>query len=133
MMIQLLKTLGEFRREDGNVTVESALRVPFFVLLLTLMADAALVFYGQARALQIAQDGNRAYSIGQLTSTEATETFIEQELDALSPNAVAQTTTYRGLITTVVTVPTSDLAAVGIFTALASVDMQVVAQMVQEN
>ena len=133
MTNSIIQMINRFRREDGNATVEAALWVPFFVILLTLITDGALIFYGQARAQQVAQDGNRAFSIGDLTSSEATETYIEQRLNDLSPNAVADTVAYRGLITTVVTLPTGDLDAIGFFSALTSVDMRVVSQMVKEN
>jgi len=127
------KTARRCQGEEGNVTIETALWVPLFVVLLSLMTDGALIFYGQARAMQVAQDGNRAYSIGQFDTTDATETYIEQRLASLSPNAEAQTSSYRGLITTVVKVPTGDLDAIGFFSALTSIDMYVAAQMVQEN
>lgn len=121
-----------FRREDGAVTVEAVIWIPFFVFCLTLIADAALIFYGQARALKVAQDANRALSVGTFTTYDATETYIENALVGMSPNATATTGSNDGLITTVITLPASDLAAVGFFTALTSFDMQVVAQMVQE-
>lgn len=121
-----------FRREDGAVTVDAVLWIPFFVICLTMVADAALIFYGQARALQVAQDANRAYSVGTLASSDDTETYIEGTLSRISPNASAQTVSNDGILTTVVSIPASDLAAVGFFTSLTTFEMQVVAQMVQE-
>lgn len=129
---QMIVALRRFRREDGAVTVEAALWVPFFVIILTMLADASTIFYGQARALQVAQDANRAYSIGTLASADDAETFVTDTLATMSPNATVETTSNDGLITTVVSLPASDLAAVGFFTALTSFRMQVVAQMVQE-
>ena len=124
--------LGRFRREDGAVTVEAVLWIPFFVFCLTMVADAALIFYGQARALQVAQDANRAYSVGSLASYDEAKQYIEGTLESMSPNATSQTISNDGIVTTVVSLPASDLAAVGFFTSLTSFDMQVVAQMVQE-
>ena len=124
--------LRRFRREDGAVTVEAVLWVPFFVIVLTMVADAALIFFGQARALQVAQDVNRALSVGTLASTDDAKTYIENTLATMSPNATSQTVTNDGIVTTVVSLPASDLAAVGFFTSLTSFQMQVVAQMVQE-
>lgn len=124
--------LARFRREDGAVTVDAVIWIPFFVICLTLLADAALIFYGQARALQVAQDANRALSVGSLDSYDATETYIENALVGMSPNASATTGANDGVITTVVTLPASDLAAIGFFTSMTTFDMQVVAQMVKE-
>ena len=123
--------LRRFRDEDGTVSVEAVLWIPFFVFFLTLIADGALIFYGQARALEVTEDANRAFSIGEVTREEAVEQ-IEARLSTISPNASAQINTVDGLITTIVTIPTSDLDAVGFVTSLASINMQVVSQMVQE-
>lgn len=124
--------LRRFRREDGAVSVDAVLWVPFFVICLTMVADAALIFFGQARALQVAQDANRALSVGTLESTDEAQTYISNALASMSPNATSQTISDDGIVTTVVSLPASDLAAVGFFTSLTSFQMQVVAQMVQE-
>lgn len=126
------RILGRFRREDGAVSVEMVIWLPFFALTLTVLADAALIFYGQARALQVAQDANRALSVGRLSSYEATSEYVTSTLAKMSPNATAQTTSDDGVITTVVTLPASDLAAVGFIRSLTTFKMQVVAQMVKE-
>ncbi len=125
-----------FRRfcgESGSVTVEAALWLPFFVILLTLIADVALIFHGQARALDVAQKANRALSTGELKSTSETEEYILLTMSQISPNAVAVTAVNRGLITTTLTLPAGDLDAVGFFTGLSSFNMQVTSQQVMEN
>ena len=130
-MTLVARALRRFRGEDGTVSVEAVLWIPFFVFCLTLVADGALIFYGQARALEVTEDANRAFSIGEVTREEAVEQ-IEARLSTISPNASAHINTEDGLITTIVTIPTSDLDAVGFVTSLASINMQVVSQMVQE-
>lgn len=124
--------LARFRREDGAVTVEAVLWIPFFVMCLTLLADAALMFYGQARALKVVQDANRALSVGTFTDYEETKTYIKTSLAQMSPNAEVQTVSDDGIITTVVKMPVNDLVAIGFFTSLTKFDMHVVAQMVKE-
>lgn len=124
--------MRRFRREDGAVTVEAVLWVPFFFVLLTLVADAALIFYGQAQALQVAQDANRGFSTGAFTSADEATDFIEASLERISPNASAQTVFNDGIVTTVISLPAADLDAVGFFTSFSSFEMQVVSQMVQE-
>lgn len=126
------RTFRRFRKEDGAVSIEATLWVPFFVILVTLIADVALVFYGQARAMEVSQDANRAFSVGTISSADEVKTYITSRLSTMSPNAQAHVNFNDGLITTVVVMPTADLDAVGFFTSLASVDMQVVTQMVKE-
>jgi Flp pilus assembly protein TadG len=123
---------ARFRREDGAVTVEAVFWVPFFVALLMLLADAALIFYGQARALSVAQEANRALSVGNFATYADTESFIETALAGMSPGVTASVGSNDGIITTVVTLPADELAVIGFFTWATDFDMQVVAQMVKE-
>ncbi len=124
-----------FRDESGAVTVEAVLWVPFFIIFMTLIADVALIFHGQARALRIVQDANRNFSAGIYTSAQETSDVIVARLAAenLTSNAQAVTQLSGGIITSVVQVPTGDLDVVGVLTSLASIDMQISSQHVMEN
>jgi len=130
-MKSLHAALNDFRQEAGAASVEAVLWIPFFVFCLTLIADGALIFYGQARALEVAEDANRSYAIGELTKDDAIAQ-IKSRLSRISPNAQAHINNDKGLITTIVTVPTGDLDAVGFVTSLASINMQVISQMVRD-
>ena len=97
--------LGRFAREqDGSVTIEAVMWLPFFMFLLVLVADASFIFNGQARALRIVQDGNRAFSVGRLEDPASTQTYIAASLAELSPGAVVSTTLNGGIITSVATI-----------------------------
>ena len=124
-----------FRDESGAVTVEAVLWVPFFIIFMTLIADVALIFHGQARALRIVQDANRNFSAGIYASAQETSDVIVARLAAenLTSNAQAVTQLSGGIITSVVQVPTGDLDVVGVLTSLASIDMQISSQHVMEN
>lgn len=132
MMRKKPSLFSRFKREDGAVTVEAVLWIPFFVGCLMLLADAALVFYGQARALNVVQEANRGLSVGNFSTYADTETWIETALAGMSPNAEAAVTSDDGIITTVVRLPADDLAVIGFFTWATDFDMHVVAQMVKE-
>ena len=131
--LKLMPSLGGFRREDGAVTIEAALWLPFFVFALCLVADVSLTFYGKTRTLDVMQQANRAYSAGELTSTQQTEDYIVAALSEISPNVQAQTGLENGLVYSVVRVPSSDLSAVGLFPALTSFDVVLTSQMYVEN
>lgn len=129
--------LGATRRDciqddTGAVTVAAALWLPFFVILFAMIADASFIFYGQARVLQVAEDANRSLSVGTYTTAAETQTAIEKTLEKISPNAKATTQLADYLITTVVTIPASDLAKVGFIPSMTSFRMTVVANMVKE-
>ena len=126
-------TLSSFgTREDGTVTVAAVLWVPFFVFVLTLVFDVAMIFYGQARAHEVAENINRSISVGHISSFNEAETQARQALAVLSPNATASTTSEDFMIRTVVRMPTSDLATVGIFSSMTRFEITAVAHMVQE-
>ncbi len=117
------------KKEDGGVTVAAVLWLPFFVIILTMVADLAMIFYGQARAHEVAENVNRSLSVGQYSSFAEAESAVRTALSPISPNARATTTSEDYMIRTVVTLPTSDLSAIGFFSSL---EVTAVAHMVQE-
>ena len=115
------------------MTVETVLWLPFFILFMFGIGELGLVFHGQARVLEIAQDTNRAVSVGRFATTTAAEDWAEAALSPYSDEIVATTTVDKGVITTVVTISAGDLAGnIGIFSMLAGFDLKVTAQQVWE-
>lgn len=131
-----MKTPGftsRFRRDEtGAVTVEAVLWLPFFIFLVVAIADLAVIFHAQSRALEMAEDGIRLYSVGEIASPADTSTWIEGRIDPISPNASAVTSVVYGLIHTEVTLPVRDINGFGIFAALRDFDLRVNAQQVME-
>ena len=122
--------ISRFRKdENGAVTVAFVLWLPFFVMVLIMVADLALIFYGQARAHEIAENANRSLSVGQYSTYSETENAVRTALNPISPNVRATTSSEDYMIRTVVTIPTSDLTAVGFFS---NFEITAVAHMVQE-
>lgn len=127
------QALRFLRAEQGASTIEFVIWVPVFALLLGLVADAALIYGGQARILRVVQDGNRAMSIGRVTDTNTLESQIATQLRPLSARAVVSTTVAGGVINSSVTVPLSDLTATGLVAAFDGLTMTVSAQHMAEN
>ena len=119
-------------KEDGAVTIEATLWLPFILFFFFAIGELALVFYGQARTLEVAQDATRLISIGEIQTANETSNYISSRLSNISNNATSWNKVDKGMITTVVSVPASDLAPFGFFTALTSFDVTVVAQQVVE-
>ena len=125
--------LNRFQKdEDGAVTVAAVLWVPFFVFVLVMVFDIAMIFYGQARAHEIAEDVNRSLSVGHIASFDEAEKLARDSIAKLSPNATALTTSEDYMIRTVVRMPSSDLVGVGVFASLTDFEITAVAQMVRE-
>lgn len=134
MKSRFLGALRRFSRSDeGTSTVEAVLWIPMFVVMFVLIADASLLFNSQAQMLRIVQDANRAYSTGQLLTTDDVEAWVLDQvqptsLAALVDSAIDTSEVPAGVIQTVLTIPASDLDAVGIVTSLVDFRMRVAAK-----
>lgn len=120
-------------RSDGTATVETVLWFPLFIAVFGLMLDVAMIFHGQAKVLRVAQEGNREYSIGRLTTPADAETFIEAQLAQLNIQATATTTETAGVAHTIVTVPASELQVLGYFSVFAGLQLYISADHMIEN
>ena len=130
---QKIAALRAFQTEEkGAVTVASVLWLPFFVFLMTMIFDVAMIFHGQARAHGIAEDVSRALSVGQISSYEEANEIVLASLSRISPNATTQSGSQDAIIQTIIRMPTSDLAGVGFFSSLTEFEIVAVAHMVRE-
>ena len=121
--------IERFRRdESGSATVEALLWMPIFIYLLVLITDVSLIYYGKAQALRAIQDGNRALSVRFLSSTGATEDFVEARLQVHSPSVAATTSISDGIVTTSARMPASELMAVGSIPTFGNTVIKVTAQ-----
>ncbi|EYD75521.1 hypothetical protein Rumeso_02867 [Rubellimicrobium mesophilum DSM 19309] len=104
------------RDENGAVTVEAVIWIPFFFFILMLITDASLAFFSRAEAFRIVQNYNRAYSVGDLTKTGDVETRIEGAFTR-SKNDDATTTVSadKTVVTTQLSYPIGDVM---VFTTL---------------
>jgi hypothetical protein len=127
------KVTGFLRRQDGTATVEAVLWMPVFVVLIALIADGSLLFNRQAEMLRLVQDANRAYSTRQLETTDDVVTWLSEEINVDSEDVqivsfVDTSTVPSGVIVTTVSVPASDLNAIGLIAAFRNFRMTVMAQ-----
>lgn len=68
------------RDERGAVTIEFTFLVPFFVLLLVLFADSAVVYLTHTEMFNVARDAARRMSTGQLKTNAEVVTYAQQHL-----------------------------------------------------
>ncbi|QMU57287.1 MAG: hypothetical protein GKR98_03130 [Boseongicola sp.] len=105
--------------EGGGLTVESVLWVPIFGVFIAAIADVSLIFYHQAQATRIAQDANRHASTGYIDTAAEMYAQAFPRVQTFSPNAIVVTNIDSGTrgISTVISMPVSDLAIVGFLNA----------------
>ena len=120
------------KNQDGNATVEMTLWLPFIFAFFLAIGEIALVFYGQSRVLEVAQDATRQASIGRLQTSDELSTYVTNRLAPMTQNAVVQSGSSKGIITTVVSVPMNDLAPFGFFTNLIAANVTVATHQVAE-
>jgi Flp pilus assembly protein TadG len=134
----LWRSLGRrLRAEDGGATVEAVLWVPFFILLLALIADASFLFHRQAQMLRAVQDANRAFSTGQFTSAQAVQdTLVGQYLplseDVQAVSVLDTQTVPSGIIRTSLSIPARDVNSIGLIAGLGNFNLTVTSQHYRE-
>jgi hypothetical protein len=128
---------GFLRGESGAATVEAALWIPFFVLLVALFADASFLFNRQAQMLRTVQDVNRAFAVGQFASPEQVQDRLTELYqpysDQIQVESVYDTTRPGGgLIRTSLSIPARDVVSIGIIASLTDFDLTVVSEQYRE-
>lgn len=113
------------RDESGSITVESVLWMPIYLLFFTLIADVSLMFHSQAQATRIVHDANRQASVGVYTTSAQMEAAVRERLNDYSPNATIDSAFGPTTVVTTVTMPVSDVAAIGILGTLVRADITV--------
>ncbi len=113
------------QEEDGAATVEAVLWMPFMFALLCFAVDTSFIFFGQNQAYRVVQDGNRSLATGRLSDTEAVKQYVSANLSGMAPNAQVQSSVAEGMVSTVVTMPSSDLAVTGLLSALVNTTITV--------
>jgi Flp pilus assembly protein TadG len=123
--------------ESGSATVEAVLWVPVFILLLALIADASFLFHRQAQMLRAVQDANRAFSTGQLESSdEVRDALIAQysvlSADVQAVSVVDTSSVPGGIIRTSLSIPARDVNSIGLIASLSNLNLTVTSQHYRE-
>ena len=118
--------------EKGSSSVEAAIWMPIYMGLILVIANTSLVFYGQSQAMRIVQDGNRALSVGRLTTEDETEAFIVERLSHLTDSPIVETILNEGIVYTTVQIPVEDLAHIGNLNMFSDYSVSVASQMFVE-
>jgi Flp pilus assembly protein TadG len=130
------KPFRRFRRaDDGAVSVEAMLWMPFFLLLMFGIGEVAFVFHGQARSLQVAQEANRGYAVGRFSSTTEAAAWAASAMSNYSDEIIATTRVDNNLmVITTISIPAKDFAGnIGIFSMFKRVRINVTAEQVVET
>ncbi|MFY0632923.1 MAG: pilus assembly protein [Vannielia sp.] len=104
--------------EEGAATIEAVLWMPVMIALLCFAVDVSLIFFGQNQAYRVVQDANRSLSTGRLGTAGEVEQYVQANLSAMTPNATIRASVVDGMVSTVVRMPSSDLAITGMLSAL---------------
>lgn len=120
------------RGERGSVTAEMVLWIPVFAYLLCIIADTALVYGKQARALRVLQDANRNFAVGRFADEATTRTYIQTTVRTFAPDATASVVVVDGIIQSQVIMPVNGLTATRLVPLLRNFNVTVSMQQMRE-
>ncbi|MEJ2021163.1 MAG: TadE/TadG family type IV pilus assembly protein [Maritimibacter sp.] len=126
------KLISTFARSESGTTIEFVLWLPVFVIILSLIADTSLIFFGQSRVYRVIQVANRAYSLGQLETESSLETYITNAVASIGATATVQSELNNGIIHTMVQVPARDFEALGLITVFSNLNLTMSSDLVKE-
>lgn len=120
------------RREDGAASIEVILWTPIFLILFGMITDTSIVFGRQAEILRVVQDSNRSLAVGRFLTIAQAENYISERVAAFSDEATVSVVVANGVITSVVTLPATDLTSTGLFEAINTLTLTVGASQMSE-
>ena len=126
------KTTAFLRGENGAITVESVLWLPFYLMFIALIADVSMVFHQHSKAQRIAQDINRLAVLTWLETEAEMQSRAEKIVKSIAPNATVTISFKADRVQTFITMPSADIMPVGILTALGSFDVSASAAHIRE-
>lgn len=108
------------RNEDGGMTVEAVIWLPFLIGLFVMAAELANIFFVQNTIQRVVQNGTRLYSVGQFTEQSQLRTYITERLDQYGDGIEIFIDAGSGLqlVTTTVRVPSEDIMMTGLVASL---------------
>ena len=121
------------RNEEGSASVEVILWMPIMALVLAVIMNISLVFFGESQMLRVVQDANRAFSLGRFADMDETEQYVINQLAYLGATLSVNSTFAGGFITTSLTAPATDLMPLNFMqSAFNGVNVTVSAQQIVE-
>lgn len=107
--------------------------MPIFAMLLAIIMNISMVFFGESQMLRVVQDANRAFSLGRFQDEVETQDYITAQLAYMGANMTVNTTLFGGIISTEVRAPATDLMPLNFMTAaFNTIDVSVSAQQIVE-
>ncbi len=125
--------ISKFAKGQDGSTIEVVIWMPIFVLILSLIADTSMIFFGQSRVYLITQTANRAYSIGNLESTDAVSEYIVGAVEKIGGKATVDVQVTDGIIHTTVVVPARPFEVLGLFSSLSNINLKITSDLVKET
>jgi Flp pilus assembly protein TadG len=132
--LSLWQRARRFCRDDsGTATIEAVIWLPVFAFVLALIMNVSMVFFFESQMTRIVQDGNRAFSLGRLSNSDAVEEYIKGQLTHLDANISVATSLVDGFVRTDLEAPAGELMPLNIGrSAFNAVKIRVSAQQIVE-
>jgi Flp pilus assembly protein TadG len=112
------------RDETGSYTLEFAIWMPIFAILLAIVMNLSMIFYYESQMLRVTQDATRAYSLGRFiesaedgTAEEQAEQYIQANLNFIGAPLDVQVTTVGSIAQATVTANAAEMMPFSLMSA----------------
>lgn len=120
------------RGENGGITVEAVLWLPFYLVFIALIADVSMMFHQHSKAQRIAQDINRLAVLTWLESKDEMQSRADKIVKSIAPAATVTISYKADRVQTFISMPSADILPVGLLSAFKNFDVKASAAHLRE-
>lgn len=124
-MAALASVQNFMSEEDGSFSVEAALWLPIFTLVIALSIDVSSMYHKQSQISLAVNEANRAYATGRFLSLSEVENHVRSEMGTSAENAVISSSRDGDFVLTQVSVPSTDLMQMALLEAFDPVNVAI--------
>lgn len=114
-----------FKQEDGTISVEGVLWVPFYMVLFALIVDVSNMMHSRSVSMRILQDANRHAVTGYLVEQAEVASQITAQMQTVSDAPDVQVVWNDDDIVSVVSYPAKDAQIIGIISMFSDLELTV--------
>lgn len=113
------------KQEDGTISVEGVLWLPFYMVLFALIVDVSNMMHSRSVSMRILQDANRHAVTGYLVAQDEVRSQIAAQMQTVTDTPDVQVVWNNDDIVSVVSYPAKDAQIIGLISMFSDLELTV--------